>query len=236
MKCNPNKKDFKTVISKMINLSDDVMEITFKITEDDRMCFSPGQFIIVKISDNPMIMRAYSVLNYDTDTNELSIAVKKVEGGQGTTIIFNDFKVGMEVNIMGAMGKDLIVDKNEKDLVLVATGIGITPILCILNDLVNSKYDGDITFIYGARTKKELFYLKDIENIEKENKNIRFIPVLSRESIEGSHKGYVTDIIKEINLDNQHIYMCCSRSVASSFKEVLESKGFDLSKFSCESA
>ena len=54
------------------------MEITFKIIEDDRMCFTPGRFIIVKISDNPMIMRACSVLNYDTDSNELLIVVKKL--------------------------------------------------------------------------------------------------------------------------------------------------------------
>lgn len=73
------------------------MEITFKIIEDDRMCFTPGRFIIVKISDNPMIMRAYGVLNYDTGSNELSIVVKKVVGGQGATIKFDDFKVGMEI-------------------------------------------------------------------------------------------------------------------------------------------
>lgn len=44
-----------------------------------------------------MIMRAYSVLSYDTDSNEISIVVKKVVGVQDTTIKFNDFKVGMEI-------------------------------------------------------------------------------------------------------------------------------------------
>lgn len=236
MQCNKDRRDFKTKISKIEYLHDDVMEITFKLIEEDKMCFTPGQFIIVKISSNPMIMRAYSVLNYNLDKNEISIAVKKVEGGQGTTVIFDRFKVGLEVDIMGAMGNDLIVDKTEKDLLLVATGIGITPILCILNDLINFNYGGNITFVYGARTKSELFYLDDILNIEKKNENIKFIPVLSRESMEGSYRGYVTDAIKDMNLDEKHIYMCCSRTVASSFKEVLELKGFDLSKFSCESA
>lgn len=236
MKCNSSKRDFKTQISKINYLSEDVMEITFKIVESDRMCFTPGQFMLIKISSEPMIMRAYSVLDYNQETNELSVAIKKVEGGKGTSIIFDTFKVGMEVNIVGPMGDKLIVDKNEKDLVLVATGIGITPILCILKDLVNSNYDGKVTFIYGARTQSELFYLNDIKNIEKENDNIEFIPVLSREKLEGSRSGYVTDIIKEMDLNNKHIYMCCSRAVASSFKEALELKGFNLSKFSCESA
>lgn len=236
MECNLNKRDFKTQISKINYLSEDVMEITFKIVESDRMCFTPGQFILIKISSEPMIMRAYSVLDYNLKTNELSLAIKKIEGGKGTSIIFDTFKVGMEVDIMGPMGKDLIVDKNEKDLLLVATGIGITPILCILKDLVKSNYDGKVTLLYGARTQAELFYLEDIKNIEKENDNIEFISVLSREILEGSYAGYVTDVIKNMDLDKKHIYMCCSRAVASSFKEVLELKGFDLSKFSCESA
>lgn len=116
MKCNPNKKEFETIISKINYLSEGVMEITFKIINSDRMCFSPGQFIIIKISNEPMIMRTYSVLNYNIETNEISVAIKKVEGGQGTSIIFENFKVGMKVDIMGAMGKDLIVNKDEKKL------------------------------------------------------------------------------------------------------------------------
>lgn len=236
MKCNISKRDFKTVVSNTELLSEDVMEITFKIVEDDRMCFMPGQFIIVKISKEPLIMRAYSVLRYNTDSNEVTIAVKKVENGAGTSIIFNSFKKGLEVDIMGAMGDKLIVDKNKKDLLLVATGISITPIMCILEDLVLTGYDGRITFLYGARTSSELFYINRISELSLLNDNINFKAVLSRENTEYSYNGYVTDVIKDIDLSNKHIYMCCSRNVAKSFKSVLEEKGFDLSNFSCESA
>lgn len=236
MMCNKDKTYFKTVISKIKYLAEDVMEITFRITEEDRMCFIPGQFILVKISANPILMRAYSVFRYNTDSNELSITVKKVPGGAGTTIMFDSFKEGMEVDLMSPRGRDLIVDKNEKDLLLVATGVGITPILCILEDLVASNFDGKITFMYGARTEKELFYLDDIKEIVSKNSNIEFIPVLSREDVDGIHKGYVTDVVKNMNLTNKQIYMCCSSTVASSFKETLMELNFDMSKFSCESA
>ena len=228
--------NFKTIISNLKYLSKDVLEITFKITNEEKMCFTPGQFIIVKIDSANSIMRAYSVLKYDYDKNEITIAVKKVEGGKGTSIIFNSFELGQEIEIMGAMGDKLIVDKSKKDLVLVATGIGITPIICILNDLVESNYDGNVEFLYGARTKDELFYINEITKASLSNLNINFKAVLSREVTEFSYKGYVTDILKDMDLNNKHIYMCSSRAVASSVKSVLEDKGFDLSSFSCESA
>ena len=226
--------NYMTTIENIKMLADDVMEITFKLK--DKMTFTPGQFILVEISSTPNVMRAYSVLDYNEELNEVKIAVRKVEGGQGTTIIFNEFKVGKEVKIMGALGGELIVDKSNKELVLVATGIGITPILCILNDLIKSKYDGQIEFIHGARTLNELFYIDEIKETAKNNNNVTYIPVLSKDIVEGMSSGYVTDIVKDMELEGKHIYMCSSPVVAKSFKETLIQKGFDVAKFSCESA
>lgn len=226
---------YNSVITNMTFLSKDVVEITFKI-ENGQMDFTPGQFILVEVSTQPSVMRAYSVLDYNLGTNEIKIAVKKVENGEATTIIFNDFKVGMNIKLMGAMGNELIVNKSDEELVLVATGIGITPILCILNDLIASNYKGKVDFLYGARTLDELFYSSEIEEIAKNHENIKFIPVLSREKCDGVKFGYVTDIIKNMSLENKSIYMCSSKTVATSFKNTLIDLKFDINKFKCESA
>ncbi len=227
---------YMTRISNIIMLAEDVMEITFKLADNEVMNFTPGQFIIVEVSSQPNVSRTYSVLDYNLEANELKIAVRKVEGGQATTIIFNEFRVGREVKLMGAMGQELIVDKSNKELILVATGIGITPILCVLKDLVKSSYDGQIEFIHGARTLSELFYIDEIKELASKNKNIRYIPVLSKDVVKNIPSGYVTDVVKDMNLTNKDIYMCSSPVVAKSFKEVLINKNFDLSKFKCESA
>lgn len=227
---------YNTEISGLTLLGKDVVEITFKLEDGQKMDFTPGQFILVEVSQNPNIMRAYSVLEYNTYTNELKIAVKKVENGQATTIIFNSFRVGMKIRVAGAIGNKLIVDKSDKNIVLVATGIGITPILCMLKDLVKSNYEGNVHFIYGARTLEELYYSKEIIELSKSNKNISFVPVLSRGVVDGMEKGYVTDVIKNIDLADKTIYMCSSNIVAKSFKDTLLELGFNIDKFRCESA
>lgn len=225
-----------SVISNIRKLAEDVMEITFKLQGNSYMSFTPGQFIIVEVSASSNVSRAYSVLDYNRDTNEVKVAVRKVEGGQATTIIFNEFAVGREVKLMGAMGQELIVDKSNNEIVLVATGIGITPIFCILKDLISSNYNGKISFIHGARTLSELFYMKEIREVIEGKENIEYIPVLSKEKVEGVASGYVTGIIENIDLSNKQIYMCSSPIVAKSFKETLVNKGFDIDKFKCESA
>lgn len=227
---------YNTKISGLKFLTKDVVEITFKLKDGQKMNFIPGQFVIVEVQSQPNVSRAYSVLDYNLETNEVKIAVRKVEGGQATTIIFNEFRIDREVKLMGALGGELIVDKNNKELVLVATGIGITPILCILKDLVDSNYDGKIEFIHGARTVSELFYMNEIKELVASNDNIEYIPILSKDVVDDMRFGYVTDIAKDMELSNKHIYMCSSPIVAKSFKELLIEKEFDLSSFSCESA
>lgn len=229
-------RSFISSISNIKMLSKDAMEITFKLPDGEKMDFTPGQFILVEVESELNITRAYSVLEYNLESNEIKIAVRKVEGGQATTIIFSEFKVGRTVKLTGAMGQELIVDKTNQNLVLVAAGIGITPIMCVLNDLVKTGYKGSIEFIHGARVYSDLFYIDEIKDIVSKNENVKYLPILSGEFIEGIPCGYVTEAVKDIDLTDKHVYMCSSPIAASSFKEVLVNKSFDLSKFNCESA
>ena len=230
------KYNIKTIIDKIEYLADDVIEITFKIL-GEKLDFKAGQYIEVEISKEPLIVRAYSVLRYDRDNNKLSIAVKRVPNGKGTTIMFNDFKVGMDINISKPQGEELIVDKNKDNLLLVATGIGVTPIFCIINDLVKSNYKGKATFVYGVRREKELYYFNELKSlVSKNNVSIDIIPVISNQDDYSGHKGYVTDIIKHINIHSMKIYLCGSKVVENSLKELLHSKKFNLKNFFSESA
>lgn len=232
------KKDnnIKTTISNINYLAEDVIEITFDI-EGEKLDFTPGQYINVEISKEPLVVRAYSVLRYDLDLNKISIAVKKVPNGKGTTIMFNDFKVGMKINISEPKGEVLVVDKNKSELLLVATGIGITPIFCIIQDLVKSRYKGNATFVYGVKQEKELFYFNELKRLVKNNNfNIDMVPIISNQDDYNGHKGYVTDIIKNFSLHKKNVYLCGSKIVEDSLKDLLIKKGFDLKNFFSESA
>lgn len=151
--------------------------------------------------------------------------------------MFNNFKIGMNINISKPQGKNLIVDKNKENLLLVATGIGITPIFCIINDLVKSNYKGKATVVYGVRQENELFYFNELKSLVSNNNiNMDIIPVISNQDDYNGHKGYVTDIIKNINLHTMNIYLCGSKIVESSLKELLSYKKFNLKNFFSESA
>lgn len=229
-------KVINTTIDNIEYLSKDVVEITFKIN-GERLNFKPGQYIDIEISKEPLVIRAYSVLRYDDIENKLSVGIKRVPNGEGTSIIFNKFKIGMSIDISEPKGESLVVDKNKSEIILVATGIGITPIFCITQDLIKSKYKGNATLIYGVKQEKELFYFNELKSLVKQSGlNINIVPIISNQDDYEGHKGYVTDVIKNINLQKKSIYLCGSKIVESSLRELLIQKGFNLKNFFSESA
>ncbi|MGL4801934.1 MAG: FAD-binding oxidoreductase [Cetobacterium sp.] len=220
---------YKSKVKEIKQIHKEVLELTLSLPSEYDFKVVPGQFIVIKFEG---FNRAYSVLEYDIINNELKLAIQRVENGKATTIIFNEYKIGTEINITKPMGNKLIVDKSHNDIMLVATGIGIVPIYCILKDLA-ANYNCKVDLIYGTRYKEDLYYLDDILNMTKDN--ISFTPVLSREDIPGVHRGYITDIITKENTQGKKIYMCSSNTVAKSFKEKLESINFDMNNFKHES-
>ncbi len=230
-----SKTEFEATISKITYIEKDVMEIIFDLGRN-KVNYKAGQFISVRIMDEPKQNRAYTISGFDKDKNELRITVKKVPNGFGTGIIFDTFKEGNKIILDGPMGHELIVDKNSENLVLVAAGIGITPFVPILKDLKASNYKGNVTLVYGARYEKELFYKDEVNSIIKDELNMSFVPVLSREKNYDGKKGYVTDVIKEMNLVDTKIYMCAAPKVAKGVENVLKHKNFNTKDFFVETA
>lgn len=230
-----SRKEFKAKIKTISYIQNDVMEITFGLGQN-KVNYKAGQFILVRVSDDVKMNKAYTISGFDSKRNELRLTIKKVENGLGTGIIFDTFKEGNEVILEGPIGHELIINKNANNIVLVATGIGITPFLPILKDLRKSNYKGNVKLIYGSRYEKDLFYKDEIQNLIKDNDSMEFIPVVSRDKEFKGRKGYVTDIIKELNLNDTNIYMCASRGVADSVERLLDEKGFNKNNFFVEAA
>ncbi|MFV0517835.1 MAG: 4Fe-4S binding protein [Aminipila sp.] len=230
-----NRQKFNATIKEIRYLEKEVMEIVFDLGQKT-MNYKAGQFVLVQIQSNPIMMRAYTVSGYNTLENELRITVKKVKNGYGTDIIFDTFKVGQRVNLEGPMGEELIVDKSAKNILLVAAGIGITPFIPILEELKAFGYEGEVKLVYGARHRRDLHYCQEIKEIIEDRENMQFIPVVSRDKDFNGEKGYVTDVISKLSLHDTKIYMCAAKNVAKSLEGLLDEQNFNKEDFFVETA
>lgn len=176
--------------------------------------FTPGQHLVVGKKDNKEF-RQYSLYNSIND-NYFEILVKEVEDGVVTPKLKN-LKVGDELEINGPMGYFTIseITRNNKPVVMIATGTGIAPFKSFITSYPNMNYK----LIHGVRTGSEA-YEKELYNKK------RYILCTSRDD-EGQIKGRVTDYIEKTKFSKDtQFYLCGNNEMIFDVMETLKNRGF----------
>ncbi len=97
----------------------------------------------------------------------------------------NGLTTGETVNVKGPDG-DFIINKNLKNIIFIAGGIGITPFKAILQDLDSKKTSIEITLLYASK-KSNILFKNELDEIVRKNKNLNIKYYLSPKKIERKH-------------------------------------------------
>jgi NAD(P)H-flavin reductase len=207
----------------------------FEFVSPETVDIKAGQFILIKIMDEPKQYRAYSISSIGPDRRSLSVIIKKVVDGFGTSIIFDSFRAGDTVNLKGPMGDALVVDENAEKVLFVANGIGFTPFIelskSVLAHLPNLS---TVKLLVGKRRKSELLYDAYFRSLEKDPR-FEYIPVVSRDRESGLRTGYVTDVLAEMDLNGYQAYLCGTKSMIVDSCRILLAKGINMEDIHYES-
>jgi len=142
-------------------------------------------------NDEPLF-RAYSMANHPAEGNivmlNIRIATPPWDRSKNTWMTVNpgvcssyvySLKAGDKVTISGPYG-EFFIKETENEMVYIGGGAGMAPMRSHLFHLFHSlKTQRKVTFFYGGRSKRELFYLDDFRAIEKEFSNFKFHIALS---------------------------------------------------------
>lgn len=158
--------------------------------------------------------RAYSMASYPAEDNIIMLNVRiatppfdrktggfmKVNPGVCSSYIYS-LKPGDKVTISGPYGEFHIKDTN-KEIIFIGGGAGMAPMRSHILDLFLTKHtQRKVSYWYGGRSLRELFYTDDFKKIEAENPNFKFNIALSSPLPEDNWNGYVGNI-HEVLLEN----------------------------------
>lgn len=232
-----SRQRISAVIDNIKPLKDDVTEYTFKFIEPKYVDYKAGQFILVKIQDDPEMFRAYSISSFNEDSRRVSVTVKKVPNGYGTGLISKKFKMGDQLILEGPMGRDIVVNKEDEKVLLVGGGIGITPFVPIVRDLTeNPGSVKSFKLLYGVNKESELIYSDDFEKLEKDHDGFEFRKVIAFDDDYKGRKGFVTDHMDDIDLSEYKVYMCGPPPMVNASISKLTSLGVKKENIKYESA
>ncbi len=165
-------KFHKLKVAEVKSETADAVSVSFAVPEELKSSFNykPGQYTTIKMVINgENVNRSYSFCS-SPFLNELpTIAIKRVAGGKGSNYINDNFKPGLEVEVMEPMGNfhSELNSDNAKHYVLFAGGSGVTPVISILKSVLVKEPKSKVTLFYGNRNENSIIFkdrLSDLSN------------------------------------------------------------------------
>ena len=166
------------------------------------------------MKNDEVVERAYSMASYPAEGRRIMLNVRiatppwdraangwmKVNPGVASSYIFNQ-KIGDTVTVSGPYGEFFIKD-NDSEMLYIGGGAGMAPMRSHLYQLFRTVKTGrKVSYWYGGRSKRELFYLEHFEALEKDFPNFKFHLVLSepmeednwkvKDGLDGEGDGFV---------------------------------------------
>jgi len=189
-------------------------------------------------------LRAYSMASYPEEKEimlNVRIATPPPNAPEGTppgimsSFIFN-LKPGDQVWVSGPYGEFFAKD-TDAEMVFIGGGAGMAPMRShIFDQLRRLKSKRKITFWYGARSKREMFYVEDFDMLQRENENFKWHVALSDPLPEDEWTGYtgfIHNVLFEEFLKSHpapedcEFYMCGPPIMNSSVINMLLANGVD---------
>jgi dihydroorotate dehydrogenase electron transfer subunit len=175
----------------------------------------PGQFVTVKCGDF-VLRRPLSIHQVGSGkvvagcgkigTKQSQIALLFNVVGKGTLWLSRRQK-DERIDILGPFGKGFSIAKQSERLLLVAGGIGIAPLVFLLQ---RASFHHEITIIHGASTTAQLYPFSSIGmkqiRLSPSPKGVQFIPVTEDGS--AGRKGMATDILPDFLESADQLYAC----------------------------
>ncbi len=193
-------------------------EVDFKdieVDEEYRADWDKYKMWDLKMKNTEPIFRAYSMANHPAEGNIIKLNVRiatppwdpkknafmNVNPGICSSYIFSR-KPGDKVTISGPYG-EFHIKYTDREMMYIGGGAGMAPLRSHIFHLLKTLKvrDRKITYWYGGRSKRELFYVEEFRELEKEFPNFSFHIALSEPLPEDNWTGY-TGFIHQVIIDN----------------------------------
>lgn len=208
----------EAVVLNIIDETPSTKRFFFEVPGLESFDFTPGQFVTLDLpihEKRNKRWRSYSIASYPNGTNQFELVIVLLEGGLGTTYLFNQVKVGDTISFRGPQGVFVLPKTLDKDLYLICTGTGVAPFRSMVHYIHQNKLPHQaIHLIFGCRKYTDCLYGHELKQLEQTEPGFFYHPSFSRETEirEGAYQGYVHPIYQQLlnnaNKEHAQFFIC----------------------------
>ena len=202
--------------------------------------YLPGQFLTVTAPlEGKPVKRSYTIASSPTRHDYAEITVKREESGQVSKFMDDHVKVGDLLEFSGPAGSFTFTGRECNCILLIAGGVGITPMMSVLRYLLDRSWPGDIFLLFSIGHPEDFIFREEIEYLARRHTNVRVAVTASR--AEGTDwKGPRGRISKELILQSvpdvatRYVHICGPVPMMEAVKRLLAELGVPAERIKSE--
>ncbi len=164
----------------------DSKTLRFVVANGGTLGARPGQFLTFSfLFDGKKVTRSYSICSSPVRSGYVEITPKRVSQGLVSVYLNDRASVGLTVEAKGPFGKFWFDEDLHQNVVLMAAGSGITPMMAMLRYIEDLCLDTTVTLLYAVRTESDIIFRKELDELQSRLENFRYEVLLSR-----PHEGW----------------------------------------------
>jgi glycine betaine catabolism B len=218
-------------------VNDETHEVrTFRLVSPDGgplpFDYQPGQYLNVQLTiDGRRVNRSYTIASSPTRGGYCELSIKREDAGLASSYLHRHLNAGDRLKISAAAGKFIFTGRESDSVVLIAGGVGITPLMSITRYLTDRAWAGEIFLLIAARTENDLVFKDELDLLAKRFPNLRVSVTLTRlkpDDVWNGRRGRLTEdwLTQTVpDLSRKLFYVCGPDAMMTSTRELLLKMG-----------
>jgi len=226
-------KQYTVRESKLLNT--DILLLTlYPKHSKDQLLFYPGQYAAIgfKRFGRPSPMRCFSIISSPNNAKELQFAAR-IQGN--FTRSLSELEPGDEVFVRGPFGNFVVDETYDRNVILMAGGIGITPFMSMIRYATEAQLPIPITLLFSYHSKEEIPFFDELRYHQQHNPNLRVIFFVTQDTRASKGETVLTGrITKErlAKLTGGHFarftyFLCGPKGFVESMRTIVQTNGAD---------
>jgi ferredoxin-NADP reductase/DMSO/TMAO reductase YedYZ heme-binding membrane subunit len=192
----------------------------------------PGQYLNISLSiEGQRVNRSYTIASAPTHRDYCEITVKKAGDGWASRHLHETLRAGVVVKVSAPAGRFVFDGEGSARVLLLAGGVGITPLMAMVRTLADRAWRGRIDLIYSVKTEGDIVFRRELEDLARRFPGLHLCVTLTREPEKSAWTGERGPITAELlqrvvpDLGSVPIYLCGPAPMMASMKTRLMELG-----------
>jgi ring-1,2-phenylacetyl-CoA epoxidase subunit PaaE len=178
----------------------DARTLCFRVQEGKQLIAKPGQFLTLHLDiDGKQVARSYSICSSPLKTDYVEITPKRTKNGYVSGFLNEGATPGLVIKATGPAGQFYFDENLHTEIVLIAAGSGITPMIAMLRYIEERALKVPVTLIYCVRTSQDIIFEKELTRLSHSLARFRYVVTLS--APDDGWKGHKGRLNKEFLLE-----------------------------------